>query len=63
MPVNTTGHDARRSALTPPRNPEELKKLILKLRWIGLESEAEQLCSDLAELAPEQIVAEPLCTD
>lgn len=40
-----------------PRSAHELKMLIVKLRWVGMESEADQLCRDLAELAPDEVVA------
>ena len=33
-----------------------LKKRILKLRWIGMEEEANRLLRDLDELAPFEIV-------
>jgi hypothetical protein len=32
--------------------PEEMRKLILKLRWIGLDEEAERLSATLARIAP-----------
>lgn len=32
--------------------PAEMRKLILKLRWIGLDDEAERLSESLAEFAP-----------
>ena len=39
-----------------------LKKLIRKLRWAGLDSEAEKLCHELECIAPEDCV--PLeCTE
>ena len=42
----------------------ELRKLILKLRWIGHEGEAERLCAVLGRRAPGQIcVEQPLVTD
>jgi hypothetical protein len=31
--------------------PAEIRKLILKLRWIGMEEEAERLSASLAEFA------------
>ncbi len=34
--------------------PAEIKKLILKLRWIGMEEEAERLSATLAELATDE---------
>lgn len=44
------------AALRPPADPDELRKLVLKLRWIGMESEAEILCDHLARTAPADCV-------
>ncbi|MDE2492743.1 MAG: hypothetical protein KGL97_02455 [Alphaproteobacteria bacterium] len=33
--------------------PQGLKKLIVKLRWAGLDREAEELCDVLEGIAPE----------
>jgi hypothetical protein len=42
----------------------EIRKLILKLRWIGHESEAERLCAVLATKEPTQVLpGEPMHTD
>jgi hypothetical protein len=43
---------------TPPLHSEiaNLKKRILKLRWIGKEKEAERLLHDLGALQPSEIV-------
>jgi len=35
-----------------PQEPRAIAKLIAKLRWIGLESEAERLSILLAQIAP-----------
>jgi hypothetical protein len=35
-------------------NPATIRTLILKLRWIGLEDEAENLYSHLVRMAPEE---------
>lgn len=44
--------------------PVELKKRILKLRWIGEETEAERLCEILGQTAHDHIVVdEPPMTD
>jgi hypothetical protein len=44
--------------------PVELRKRILKLRWIGEETEAERLCALLSQTAQDHIVVdEPLPTD
>jgi hypothetical protein len=46
------------------QSPADLRKLILKLRWIGQESEAEALCSRLAKLDPQEIALDlPAHTD
>lgn len=37
---------------TDPTEVDGLKKLIRKLRWIGLEQEAEIMCSRLSRIAP-----------
>lgn len=34
--------------------PEEVRKLILKLRWIGMDEEADRLNATLAGLIPAQ---------
>ena len=38
-----------------PRLPHDWARLILKLRWIGLEDEAKRLESAMATLRPEEI--------
>ena len=45
--------------------PQELRKLILKLRWIGMESEAEELrhALNVTALAPEIFVDDTIDTD
>jgi len=46
------------------RNAVEFRHRILKLRWIGEESEAERLCAMLSQTAQDHIVVdEPLLTD
>lgn len=48
----------------PRRDPEELRKLILKLRWIGQEREADRLCRVLSRTASGKTCIElPLVTD
>ncbi len=42
---------AAKNSLPVPASPAELKKLILKLRWIGHEDEAISLHARLARLA------------
>jgi hypothetical protein len=44
------------AALRPPAETDELRKLVLKLRWIGMESEAEILSNHLAKTAPADCV-------
>ncbi len=48
---------ATRNSLPMPTSPAEFKKLILKLRWIGLEDEAICLHARLARLAPGECAA------
>ena len=48
------------------RQPNEIAKLILKLRWIGMEDEALRLQRAVHRLPPQQrgtVIAEPSCTD
>jgi hypothetical protein len=40
--------------------PVELRKRILKLRWIGEETEAERLCAILGQAAHDHIVVDEL---
>ena len=35
----------------------ELRKRIIKLRWIGREDDAERLCARLSEIAPDEVLA------
>lgn len=51
--------------LAPPSTKSrELRKLIIKLRWIGMECEAQDLIHMLASVAPaETLMAGPLDTD
>lgn len=52
------------SPLDDRNTPVELRKRILKLRWIGEEDEAERLCALLSQTAQDHIVLdEPLLTD
>ncbi len=54
----TAQNVAAKNSLPMPTSPAELKKLILKLRWIGLEDEAARLASlapgDCAGLWPRE---------
>ena len=55
--------------MTTPDDQEEAGecvKLIRKLRWVGLEKEAEDLEEALRTFAPNArgaVLAEPICTD
>jgi hypothetical protein len=54
----------RPSHADAPRDSDQLKKMILKLRWIGQEAEAERLSVTLGARAPGHIcVEQPLATD
>ena len=48
-----------------PQTPDELVKLICKLRWIGMDDEAEQLSKELTRqnAATDSVVASPHATD
>jgi hypothetical protein len=48
-----------------PQTPDELVKLICKLRWIGMEDEAERLSRELTrqDAATDSVVASPHATD
>jgi hypothetical protein len=49
---------------TPQPEPAEIKKLILKLRWIGHDSEAERLCAVLDKTQQQEIMLDsPPVTD
>mgnify|MGYP001601741411 CR=1 FL=1 len=45
------------------QSPEEVRLLVLKLRWMGLEDQAEELSGYLASVAPDSILAEIAATD
>jgi hypothetical protein len=48
------------------RQPNEVAKLILKLRWMGMEDEAQKLERAVHRLPPQQrgtAIAEPSATD
>jgi hypothetical protein len=40
------------ASVTIPKEPHAIAKLIAKLRWIGMEAEAERLSLLLARIAP-----------
>ena len=55
---------ARQQNTNQPLTLQGLKQLILKLRWAGMDQEAEKLCHQLDCLAPEDCVPpEPAETD
>jgi hypothetical protein len=54
------------AALAPQNTPDELVKLICKLRWIGMEDEAERLTNELTQhdaATTDSVVATPHETD
>ncbi|HEY0282118.1 MAG TPA: hypothetical protein VGC27_05805 [Rhizomicrobium sp.] len=51
--------DARNQTAKEPVTPQDLKTLILKLRWAGLDQDADKLCHELEQIAPEDCI--PLC--
>lgn len=60
--------EAQSSALFPPievaaNEPQLIRARVIKLRWIGLDEEAEQLAAELARVEPETILAETVATD
>jgi len=52
-------------ASAPQTTPDELVKLICKLRWMGMEEEAERLSKELTrqDAATDSVVASPHATD
>jgi hypothetical protein len=57
---------ARSEVTTVPQHPNDLSKLIRKLRWIGMEEEARRLQSVMRSLPVEQrgtVSAGPFSTD
>lgn len=51
-------------AMPAPGTPDDIRKTVLKLRWIGLHAEAEQLQRHLSMVAPdESVVIAALDTD
>lgn len=42
----------RQQNATPPDDVEGLKGLIAKLRWAGMDKDADKLCHELEERAP-----------
>jgi hypothetical protein len=47
----------------PSQQPMEIRKLLLKLRWIGMNEEADRLASELARFAPGVTIAGSYETD
>jgi len=55
-----------RDAIRPHQAPQELAKLIRKLRWIGMEEEAHRLEAAVASIPNDErgtVAAEPFSTD
>jgi hypothetical protein len=53
--LQTTGA-LRNQTAKKPVTPQGLKTLILKLRWAGLDQDADKLCHELENIAPEDCV-------
>jgi hypothetical protein len=47
---------ARNQTAKQSVTPQDLKTLILKLRWAGLDQDADKLCHELEHIAPEDCV-------
>jgi hypothetical protein len=45
------------------QQPAEVRKFLLKLRWMGMNEEADRLASDLARFAPGVTIAGSYETD
>ena len=55
---------ARKQTAKKPETLQGLKGLIAKLRWAGMDQDAEKLCHELETVAPEDCVPPgPLETD
>ena len=62
--MQTTTERARSKDMHSPASREEVRKLVLKLRWMGMEDEAIKLGEELAEAAPMECpLIEPRDTD
>jgi hypothetical protein len=46
----------RNQTAKQPVTPQGLKRLIVKLRWAGMDKDAEELCHVLEGIAPEDCV-------
>ena len=47
---------ARNQTAEQTVTPQALKTLILKLRWAGLDQDADKLCHELEHIAPEDCI-------
>ncbi|MGA7673576.1 MAG: hypothetical protein WCA78_00850 [Rhizomicrobium sp.] len=47
---------ARNQTAKKPETTQGLKTLILKLRWAGLDQDADKLCHELEHIAPEDCI-------
>jgi hypothetical protein len=62
--MNSIGREVRRNPSIKQVEVDELKHLIHKLRWMGLEQEAETACARLSRISPAAtIFASPHDTD
>ena len=50
--MNSIDRESGKAAQTPQVEVDALKHLIHKLRWMGLEEEAETACGRLSRLSP-----------
>jgi hypothetical protein len=61
--LQESGQERKQNAIQPD-NVEDLKGLIAKLRWAGMDTDAEKLCHELEARAPADcLVPGPLETD
>lgn len=61
--LQSTGEERKQTA-KQPANLQGLKGLIAKLRWAGMDQDAEKLCHELETVAPADCVAPgPMETD
>jgi hypothetical protein len=58
--------DMEKSSIVRAQQPNHLAKLVCKLRWLGMEDEAQRLQLAMRHLPPEQraiVCVEPSSTD
>lgn len=61
MPEHITSSFPSQGSITP--NPEAVRHLVLKLRWIGMEEQTEEMAARMAMLAPDDVLVEAAATD